>query len=77
MAEIKITEKRQSSWLPWLLGIVALAAIIWFVAARNDSNGTTAARESMNDTTSAAGTLAEPRDSMGARTDSMRVPPPR
>lgn len=77
MAEIKITEKRQSNWLPWLLGVVVLAAIIWFVAARNTTNGNTAARSSVNDTSSAAGTLAEPRDSMGVRVDSMRVPPPR
>ena len=74
VAEINITQKR-TSWVPWALGFVVLAALIWFVAARNDSSTNTAARAGAYDTSSAAGTLGSPRDSAGMRADSMRIPP--
>lgn len=76
MAEINITEKR-TSWVPWAIGIAVLAALIWFVVARNDTSTASTARAGAYDTSSAAGTLSAPSDSAGVRTDTMRVPPPR
>lgn len=74
MAEINITEKR-TSWVPWAIGIAVIAALIWFVAARNDSGTANTARTGAYDTSSAAGTLSSPPDSAAVRADSMRVPP--
>ena len=76
MAEINIT-KKQSSKVPWLLGAVVLAALIWFLAMRNDGTATTTARGGAYDTNSAAGTLAPSRDSSMMRTEPLRNSPPR
>lgn len=76
MAEINITEKRRS-WVPWALGAVVLAALIWFVAAQNSPDTNQTARTNAYDTNSAAGTLDATRDSATLRADSMRMPPPR
>ncbi len=75
MAEINIEEKRRS-WTPWLLGAIAVAALIWFVAAQR-SPQSTADRGGAMDTSSAAGTLAPARDSALMRRDTMTVPPQR
>ena len=75
MAEINITEKRRS-WMPWILGGIVVAAIIWFVSVQNNPNNSTAERTGVYDTNNAAGTLAAPRDSSMIRSDSLRVPPP-
>lgn len=78
MAEINITEKRRS-WVPWILGGIVVAAIIWFMSVQNNSNANTAERTGAYDTNNAAGTLSAPRDSAAIRSDSdlLLVPPPR
>ena len=76
VAEINITEKRRS-WMPWILGGIVVAAIIWFMSVQNNSNANTAGRTGAYDTNNAAGTLAAPRDSAAIRSDSLLVPPPR
>lgn len=76
MAEINIT-KKQTSWVPWLIGAIVLAGLIWFVSMRNSPNAATAGRTGAYDTNSAAGTLASPQDSAMMRVDTLRTPPPR
>ena len=77
MAEINI-QRKERSWWPWLLGAVAVAALIWFMTAQNSTPTTTA--DNRSDSTrmrdSAAGTLAPARDSM-MRRDSMPMTRPR
>ncbi len=76
VAEIKIEEKSRS-WMPWLLGAIVVAALVWFVSSRNDPASNMAGRTGTLDTASAAGTLAPSRDSAMMRRDTMTVPPPR
>ncbi|WP_411279546.1 hypothetical protein [Gemmatimonas sp.] len=76
MVEINIT-KKESSWVPWLIGAIVVGALIWFMAMRNSPNSATAERNGAYDSNSAAGTLSSPRDSAMMRMDSMRTPPPR
>ena len=38
MAEIRIEQKRNTSLLPWILGILLLALIIWAVAESMDND---------------------------------------
>lgn len=36
MAEIKIEQKRGTSVWPWILGITAVALLLWWLATRDD-----------------------------------------
>ena len=77
MAEINI-QRTERSWWPWLLGAIAVAAVVWFIASQNAAP-TTASYNRADSTRmrdSAAGTLAPSRDSM-MRRDSMQMNRPR
>lgn len=74
MAEINIEEKKRSV-LPWLLGAIAVAAVVWFLVAGR-SPETTADRGEAFDTRSNAGTLDTTGDSVLRRNDTLTVPPP-
>ena len=77
MAEINI-QRKERSWWPWLLGAVAVAAVVWFMGAQNSRRTMTADNrpDSARMRDSAAGTLAPARDSM-MRRDSMPMTRPR
>lgn len=68
MAEIPIQRKERRGIWPLLIGLVAVAAVLWFVFTRTDTTNTTAAR---------ADSSAVTRDSAaGVTTDSARAPKP-
>ena len=70
MAEIPIQRKEGRNIWPLLLGLIVLAAVLWFVVARRD-NTNTAATVRADSTAAASGAVT--RDSAGGTTaDSVR-----
>ena len=72
VAEIPIRRKEGRNVWPLLLGLIVLAAVLWFVVARRPTNTATAVRA---DSAAAASTNVT-RDSAGGavRADSLKKP---
>ena len=71
MAEIPIRRKEGRNVWPLLLGLIVLAAVLWFVVARHSTNTATAVRAD----SAAAASSNVTRDSAGGaiiRTDSTK-----
>lgn len=55
MAELSVQPKKKTSIIPWILGLVILAALIWFLTRKNDNDAsatTTTTDSGMNRSTS-------------------------
>ncbi len=62
MAELNVQPKKKTSFLPWLLLLLGIAALLWFLLGRNRDNKdvatTTAATTPSTDTSTANGAAA-------------------